>query len=43
MTISAMLHKYPSKNVLFLVDKVLLVLQQAKYIEKEIGKKEFHR
>ncbi|WAR01129.1 DCL2-like protein [Mya arenaria] len=28
MTISAMLKKYPTRNILFLVDKVLLVMQQ---------------
>lgn len=43
MMISAMLHKYTTKNVLFLVDKVLLVLQQAKYIRKEIGDKGYNR
>jgi len=37
MTMSFMLKKYPSKNILFLVDKVLLVFQQSKYIQQEIG------
>ncbi|XP_052231910.1 uncharacterized protein LOC127845174 isoform X4 [Dreissena polymorpha] len=43
MTISAMLEKFPTRNVLFLVDKVLLVLQQSKYIQREIGERSFYR
>ncbi|KAL4224482.1 hypothetical protein ACF0H5_015183 [Mactra antiquata] len=43
MAMSAMLNKYPTKNVLFLVDKVLLVLQQTKQIRKEIGDTQFLR
>ncbi|XP_053384999.1 uncharacterized protein LOC123536219 [Mercenaria mercenaria] len=43
MTISAMLDKCRSKNVLFLVDKVLLVIQQSKYIRTELGDREFNR
>lgn len=43
MTMSAMLEKHPSKNVLFLVDKVLLVLQQSKYIRDQVGNREYAR
>jgi hypothetical protein len=37
MTISRMLTLNPTRPVLFLVDKVLLVLQQARYIINELG------
>lgn len=43
MTMSAMLTQYPTKNILFLVDKVLLVFQQSKYIRQEIGDCQFER
>jgi type I site-specific restriction endonuclease len=43
MTMSAMLEKHPSKNVLFLVDKVLLVIQQSQYIKSELEEREFNR
>ena len=37
MTLSRMLTLNPTRPVLFLVDKVLLVLQQARYIITELG------
>ncbi|XP_052802389.1 uncharacterized protein LOC128232720 [Mya arenaria] len=43
MTISAMLEKYPTRNILFLVDKVLLVMQQSQYIQQQLGDKTFNR
>lgn len=42
-TISKMLTKFPSKNALFLVDKILLVIQQSKYIKTELQGKLFKR
>lgn len=44
MTLSRMLTLNPTRPVLFLVDKVLLVLQQARYIITELGgDREFYR
>jgi hypothetical protein len=43
MTISAMLKQNPTRQVMFLIDKVLLVLQQSQYIKKEIGEREYER
>ena len=44
MTLSRMLTLNPTRPVLFLVDKVLLVLQQARYIITELGgDREFFR
>ncbi|ESP04712.1 hypothetical protein LOTGIDRAFT_170548 [Lottia gigantea] len=43
MVISAMLQNNPTRPVLFLVDKTLLVIQQALYIIKELGKKLYER
>ncbi|XP_063400411.1 uncharacterized protein LOC134685007 [Mytilus trossulus] len=43
MTISAMLEQNPTRQVMFLVDKVLLVLQQSEYIKKEIGDRMYRR
>ena len=40
MLMSTMLEMFPTRLVLFVVDKVLLVLQQSKYITEELG--EFH-
>ena len=37
MTMSRMLSLNPTRAVLFLADKVLLVLQQARYIIDELG------
>ena len=43
MLMSTMLEMYPTRCVLFIVDKVLLVLQQSKYITAELGEFEFTR
>ncbi|KAL8618754.1 hypothetical protein ACOMHN_015164 [Nucella lapillus] len=43
MTLSCMLTLNSTRPVLFLVDKVLLVLQQARYIINELGIREFER
>ncbi|XP_060070769.1 uncharacterized protein LOC132550694 [Ylistrum balloti] len=43
MAISAMLELNPSYQVLFLVTKVLLVLQQAKYIRDQLGNRKYKR
>ncbi|XP_076450755.1 uncharacterized protein LOC143286826 isoform X2 [Babylonia areolata] len=43
MTLSCMLTLNPTRPVLFLVDKVLLVLQQARYIINELGNRDFLR
>ncbi|XP_052066353.1 uncharacterized protein LOC127705998 [Mytilus californianus] len=43
MTISAMLEQNPTRQVMFLVDKVLLVLQQSEYIRREIGDRKYTR
>ncbi|KAK7491472.1 hypothetical protein BaRGS_00017301 [Batillaria attramentaria] len=43
MTLSYMLILNPTRPVLFLVDKVLLVLQQARYIINELGSHEYYR
>ncbi|XP_069133916.1 uncharacterized protein [Argopecten irradians] len=43
MAIGAMLELNPSYQVLFLVTKVLLVLQQAKYIRRQLAHREFKR
>ena len=43
MLMSAMLEKFPTRPVLFVVDKVLLVLQQSRYITTELGEFEFTR
>ncbi|XP_067654681.1 uncharacterized protein [Haliotis asinina] len=43
MTLSCMLNLNPRRPVLFLVDKVLLVLQQSKYIFNELGERMYKR
>lgn len=43
MTLSCMLQLNPRRPVLFLVDKVLLVLQQSKYITNELGNRKYKR
>ncbi|XP_046576933.1 dicer-like protein 1 [Haliotis rubra] len=43
MTLSCMLNQNPLRPVLFLVDKVLLVLQQSKYIFNELGDRMYKR
>ncbi|XP_071104399.1 uncharacterized protein [Haliotis cracherodii] len=43
MTLSCMLQRNPRRPVLFLVDKVLLVLQQSKYITNELGNRKYKR
>ncbi|XP_041365827.1 uncharacterized protein LOC121380886 [Gigantopelta aegis] len=43
MTVSCMLEINPQRPVLFLVDKVLLVMQQSKYLRKQFGEKTFNR
>lgn len=43
MVMSTMLEKFPTRPVLFIVDKVLLVLQQSRYIITELGDFEYTR
>ena len=43
MVMSVMLEVFPTRPVLFVVDKVLLVLQQSKYITAELGEFQFTR
>lgn len=43
MTISYMLELNPTRQALFLVDKVLLVIQQSRYLVKQIGDRIYKR
>lgn len=43
LVISHMLQEYTGRPVVFLVDKILLVLQQYEEIKKEIGNKLYKR
>ncbi|XP_005108875.1 uncharacterized protein LOC101845957 [Aplysia californica] len=43
VVIAAMLEANTDRPVLFLVDKVLLVMQQAKYIKRQLGHRKFKR
>ncbi|KAH9518823.1 hypothetical protein Btru_006351 [Bulinus truncatus] len=43
LTMALMLDENPSRPVLFLVDKVLLVLQQTKYIKSQLHEKKINR
>ena len=43
MAVSAMLEQNPTRQVVFLVDRVLLVIQQSQYLINEIGDRVYHR
>ena len=43
MAVSSMLELNPTRQALFLVDKVLLVIQQSRYLVQQIGDREYER